>query len=121
MIKLTDFFLAVFTTCILVTTQVLLKIWLTKYSFKIFPLSDIKFSPLFSYEFIGAGLSFLLGGVIWLGLLKRIEFSVLYPLISISYIFGLLAAKYIFNESIPTLRWVGVLVIIAGVFLISRN
>lgn len=121
MLKLTDFFLVVFTTCILVTTQLLLKIWLTKYSFKIFPLSDIKFSSLFSYEFIGAGLSFLIGGVIWLGLLKRMEFSVLYPLVSLSYIFGLFAAQFIFHENIPPIRWIGVLVIILGVYLISRN
>lgn len=120
-IRLTDLLLTIFTTCLLVVTQVLLKIWLQKYSFQILPLKKINLSPLLSYELLGAGLSFIIGGIIWLGLLKRIDFSILYPLISISYIFGLLAAKYVFHESIPSIRWVGVFVIIIGVFLVSRN
>ena len=121
MIKLTDFILTVLTTFLLVVTQVLLKIWLGKYTIQVLPLKDLNVNNIFRLEFICAGLSFLIGGILWMGLLKRVEFSVLYPLISISYIFGLLAAKFIFHESIPGVRWFGVLIIIFGVYLISRN
>lgn len=34
--------------------------------------------------------------------------------------FGLLAAVFIFKESVPFLRWVGVLVIILGIFITTR-
>ena len=33
--------------------------------------------------------------------LKRFDFSMAYPLISISYIFGVLAARFVFHETIP--------------------
>ena len=121
MIKLTDFFLTILTTFLLVVTQVFLKIWLSKYTVQIFPLRELHISNVFRFEFIGAGLSFLIGGILWLGLLKRVEFNLLYPLISLSYIFGLLAARFIFHENIPSIRWLGVLVIMFGVYLISRH
>ena len=44
-----------------------------------------------------------------------------YPLISISYIFGVLAARFVFHETIPLTRWIGVLVIIVGVFLVVQK
>lgn len=121
MIKLTDFFLTILTTFLLVVTQVFLKIWLSKYTIKIFPLRELNISNIFKIEFIGAGLSFLIGGILWLSLLKRVEFNLLYPLISLSYIFGLFAAKFIFHEDVPSIRWFGVLVIMLGVYIISRN
>lgn len=42
-------------------------------------------------------------------------------MISLSYVFGILAAVFIFNEPVPVTRWIGVAFIIVGVVLIARN
>jgi undecaprenyl phosphate-alpha-L-ara4N flippase subunit ArnE len=41
-------------------------------------------------------------------------------MISISYLFGLLAAIFVFHESIPLTRWIGVLLIMGGVLLVTK-
>lgn len=119
--KIVDILLTIITTCLLVVTQVAAKLWLEKHTIQIFPLKQLNLAPFLSLEVLIAGASFLTGVVLWMGLLKRLEFSVLYPLVSISYIFGLIAAKVIFYEQIPPIRWFGVGLIILGVFFISRS
>ena len=58
--------------------------------------------------------------VLWLYIIKHFDFSMVYPMISISYIFGMLAAIFIFHETIPATRWIGVLLIMGGVILIAK-
>jgi undecaprenyl phosphate-alpha-L-ara4N flippase subunit ArnE len=43
-----------------------------------------------------------------------------YPMISLSYVFGMFAAMIFFHEEISTTRWVGVACIIIGCILIAR-
>lgn len=119
--RIIDIGLVLVTTFCLSVNQVLLKVWMEKNGSKILPLGFDKLSLLFKPELLFSVLAFIVAIVIWLFLLQRIEFSLLYPLISFSYIFGLLAAKFVFNEQIPITRWVGVIVILIGVFLITRE
>ena len=58
--------------------------------------------------------------LIWMYVLKKYEFSLAYPLLSISYIIGLLAAYFIFHETIPLTRWIGVIIVMIGVFFIAK-
>ena len=67
-----------------------------------------------------SGISMLIATLLWLYILKHFEFSVAYPLTSISYIFGMLAALFIFHEAIPYVRWIGVLLIMIGVFFVTK-
>jgi multidrug transporter EmrE-like cation transporter len=57
--------------------------------------------------------------ILWLKVIARLDFSLAYPLISLSYVFGLLGAAFLLHESIPLQRWIGVLVICVGVALIN--
>ena len=95
--------------------------WLGKYCDVLVPLRFNKIGLFLKIEIIYSVLAFLVAIIIWLGLLSRIDFGMLYPLISLSYVFGLIAAKFILNEQVPTIRWVGVGFIFLGVFLIARN
>jgi drug/metabolite transporter (DMT)-like permease len=70
--------------------------------------------------FIATGVCMAVATVLWLYILKHFELSKAYPMISISYIFGMLAAIYIFHEVVPVMRWLGVLFIIIGVCLITK-
>lgn len=43
-----------------------------------------------------------------------------YPLVSLSYVFGLLAAAWIFHEDVSFNKWVGVALIMIGCYIISK-
>jgi undecaprenyl phosphate-alpha-L-ara4N flippase subunit ArnE len=69
---------------------------------------------------LASGLSMVAASVIWFYILKHHDLSLAYPLISISYIFGTLAAVFLFHETVPPTRWVGVLFIMIGVAFLTR-
>ena len=106
--------------CLLITmAQLLLKVSLKQ--FGAFSRSWNYFKGVFSNPtFFFAGVSALSGMLLWMYLLKRYEFSVIYPLTGISFIFGLFAAQWILHESVPFMRWVGVAFIVIGVFFVAK-
>ena len=116
-----DFMLVVITTICLTANQVFLKIWLGKYATQILPIIFNKLGLLFRYDLMISVIAFVAAISIWLYLLQRVDFGLLYPMVSLSYVFGLLAAEFVFSETVPTTRWIGVLVILLGVFLITRE
>jgi len=73
-----------------------------------------------NWPFAACGASMLIATLLWLYILKHFEFSVAYPLTSISYIIGMLAAMFVFHEAIPFTRWIGVFLIMIGVFLVVK-
>ncbi len=77
-------------------------------------------SQLTNWWFLGCGISFSVATVLWLYILKHFPFSIAYPLSSISYIFGTIAAILVFHEHVSVGQWVGVLLIMAGSALMVR-
>jgi undecaprenyl phosphate-alpha-L-ara4N flippase subunit ArnE len=73
-----------------------------------------------NWWFLASGLSMMAASIIWFYILKRHDLSLAYPLISFSYIFGTLAAIFIFHETVPLMRWIGVLFIMIGVAFLAR-
>ena len=57
--------------------------------------------------------------MLWLYILKHYPLSQAYPLISLSYVMGMLAAVFVFHEAVPLVRWLGVGLIMAGVVMVS--
>jgi len=70
---------------------------------------------------IGGLLIYGLGTFFWLIFLSRVPLSYAYPFISLGIVLGLLSAWGVFHEHVPPLRWVGMLVVCAGVLLVSRT
>lgn len=64
---------------------------------------------------------YFLSSLFWMMVLSRVELSVAYPLLSLGYVFVLLASWVLFKEPVSAVRWSGVLVIMLGVTLISRS
>jgi len=54
-------------------------------------------------------------------LISKFDVSFIIPLSSISYVFVLLAGAWVFKEEISIYRLLGVMVIILGVYLISKK
>jgi undecaprenyl phosphate-alpha-L-ara4N flippase subunit ArnE len=70
---------------------------------------------------VGSGLSMIAATIIWFYILKNNDLSLAYPLISISYVFGTLAAIFIFHETVPFMRWIGILLIMIGVTFLAKS
>lgn len=119
--KIIDFLLILISTSLLVVNQILFKLWIHRYNVVVFPINLRLIRSIISFEILGASISLLVSGLLWISLLKKLPFSILYPMVSVSYVLGLLSAKYIFNEQIPLLRWIGVIIIIAGIIIVAKS
>jgi undecaprenyl phosphate-alpha-L-ara4N flippase subunit ArnE len=79
------------------------------------------FADLFTnWWLLASGICLIAATVLWGFILKHFEFSVAYPITAFAYIFGMLAAIFIFHETVPLTRWIGVGLIIAGVVFLAK-
>ena len=65
-------------------------------------------------------LLYIIAMVIYMFMLKSYSLSLVYPLTSISYIFTILLAMFFLGETVPVIRWMGVLFVMLGVGMIAR-
>lgn len=77
-------------------------------------------SVLLNWQFALCGILSAAGTVLWFYIIKRFPFSMAYPLASLSFVFGMIAAILVFHEEVSLVRWLGVLLIMAGCYLIAR-
>jgi multidrug transporter EmrE-like cation transporter len=64
---------------------------------------------------------YALSAALWLIILTRAELSWAYPLLSMGYVFVVVLSRFLFHESVTPTRLVGTLVVVFGVWLISRT
>lgn len=72
-----------------------------------------------SLPILGGLVIYAAATVVWFIVLSRTKLSLAYPLQSIAYILGMLAGLLVFKETVPPLSWLGVILILGGVTLIS--
>lgn len=66
----------------------------------------------------GVGL-YVMASVVWLVVLSKAELSYAYPMIGISYILTSTLAWVIFKENMTVFRFLGIVMILSGVYVIS--
>jgi drug/metabolite transporter (DMT)-like permease len=59
--------------------------------------------------------------LIWVVILSRVKLSFALPMMSTTYIFVVFLSWLVLKEEVPLIRLIGVFVICAGVFLVSRG
>jgi uncharacterized membrane protein len=64
---------------------------------------------------------YVVSTVYYLFVLSKVHLSWLYGLGGLSYVFAVLMAYFFLGESVPALRWVGVLIIFIGVILVGLS
>ncbi|MFM7718036.1 MAG: EamA family transporter [Actinomycetota bacterium] len=64
---------------------------------------------------------FGISALVWLGVLSRTSLSFAYPFASLTYVVIVLVDAFVLDESVPALRWAGVLLIVAGIVAVSRT
>lgn len=75
---------------------------------------------LLNWPFAACGLCFGAASVLWMYMIKHFPLSVAYPMVSLSYVFGMVAAIVFFHEAVPATRWIGVALIMVGCALVAR-
>lgn len=112
--------LALLQSAVLALGQVFLKLGLAK----MLPFGwniDFWKSALLNWQFALSGISFGAASLLWMYIIKHYPLSMAYPLVSLSYVFGLVAAYFIFREPVGVRQWAGVALIIIGCVMISNK
>ncbi|MCF0166641.1 MAG: EamA family transporter [Bacteroidales bacterium] len=113
------FLLAILQSTLLVAGQVLLKFALGR--MLPFAMTAAFWRSVFAnWQFAACGLCYGAGTILWFHIIKNYPFSTAYPLVSLSYVLGMVAAIVFFHEPVSIAKWIGVLLILAGCYLISR-
>ncbi len=111
--------LAVIQSLLLTGGQVLLKFALLR----MLPFSwSLSFwrSVFVNWQFALCGICYGFGSLLWFYIIKHYPFSMAYPLVSMSYAFGMVAAIIFFHESVDWTKWLGVILILGGCYLIAK-
>ncbi len=64
---------------------------------------------------------FGLATLFWMDLLSRMELSLLYPFMSLSYVLAFFAGWWFLGEHPQPIRLVGIVVIVLGIALVARS
>ncbi len=107
-------FLTVFAT---VSSQVLFKIGVKNIALAEKPLLSIDalLNPM-----VLAGLILSIVSILsWLAALNRLSLSVAYPFMSLTFPLVLVASSIFLGESVAPLRWLGIFIIMIGLFVVS--
>jgi undecaprenyl phosphate-alpha-L-ara4N flippase subunit ArnE len=111
--------LAIFQSLLLTGGQVFLKLALMRMA--PFGWNRAFWSSVFvNWQFAVCGLLFLTASLLWMYIVKVFPFSQAYPMVSLSYVFGMFAAIVFFHEEVSAVKWLGVGLIILGCMLISK-
>lgn len=74
-------------------------------------------NPLVALGFV----TYALSALFWLLILTRVELSFAYPMMGLSFVLLTFVSVFFLGEQVSLIRWAGVLVIVLGVYLISRS
>jgi drug/metabolite transporter (DMT)-like permease len=64
---------------------------------------------------------YVIGAVFWLLVLSRLDLSLAYPMLALTYILIPLASQFVLGEQVPSLRWLGVGIVFVGVAVVSQT
>ena len=111
--------IALLQSLLLALGQVLLKFGLN--NMKPFSWSEAFWKSVFiNWQFALCGICFAAASLLWMYIVKHFPLSMAYPMVSLSYVFGMIGAIVFFHESVDIYKWVGVFMIMTGCILIAR-
>ncbi len=69
---------------------------------------------------VGFGL-YGVSAMLWLDVLSKLDFSLAFPMVGLTYVFTLLIGRFFFGETVGWERTLGVAFIIFGIFFLIRS
>ena len=82
---------------------------------------DTAMSILKNKYVIGGLLLYAISAFLWLGALSTLDVSFMYPMLSLAYVITAILAFVSLGENITVVRWAGIVLVVAGCFLIARS
>ena len=70
---------------------------------------------------LGGLACYVVSVVVWVVGLSKIPVSIAYPMLSVGYVVNAIAAYYLLGEAVTPMRFVGIGIIIVGVFVVARS
>jgi len=64
---------------------------------------------------------YAISAVFWLIVLSRIPLSVAYPIVAVGYVVVVLYSRFVFNEQVKWIAWVGLAFIVVGVAITAQG
>ena len=64
---------------------------------------------------------YFLSAMTWSYLLTKLDISFVQPILALTYVVTPILGIWLLREHVPSMRWVGILVIILGVFIVART
>lgn len=64
---------------------------------------------------------YFLSAVTWAYLLTKLDISYVQPILALTYVATPILAILLLGEQVPPLRWVGIAIIILGVYIVART
>jgi multidrug transporter EmrE-like cation transporter len=62
-----------------------------------------------------------MGAVAWIAVLARLDLSLAYPFLALNFVLVALVSRFALGETLPPLRWAGIVVICLGILLVARS
>jgi drug/metabolite transporter (DMT)-like permease len=62
-----------------------------------------------------------ISAILWLDVLSKLDFSLAFPMVALTYVFTLLIGRFFFGETVGWERILGVVFILIGVFFLVRS
>lgn len=113
-------FLVILFTLIAASAQLLMKSGTNQLPHGV-PLRELIVGIVTNVPLIGGLALYGIGSVVMITALKHGELSVLYPLISLSYVWVTIVSVILFHESMNPMKIGGIVVIMAGVAVLGRG
>ncbi|MCC6167820.1 MAG: multidrug resistance protein [Caldilineaceae bacterium] len=61
------------------------------------------------------------GALAWIAVLARLDLSMAYPFLALNFVLVTLVSRLVLGETVPAMRWMGILVIVSGILLVARS
>jgi drug/metabolite transporter (DMT)-like permease len=80
-----------------------------------------EFIRIFSNKYVIFGvITYIIGTFLWLYVLSKMELSISYPMLSLSYVFIALVSWLLLHEPMTLNKIIGIVIISLGVFILNR-
>ena len=77
---------------------------------------------IFQTPWVIAGFAFYgISAILWLDVLSKLDFSLAFPMVGLTYVFTLLIGRFFFGEIFGWERVLGVALILTGIFFLIRS
>ncbi len=116
--------LILFSICFNVLGQLLIKKGIVGFGRVELHLSNMIRTALqvFTVPMVSLGIiAYFVSAFFWIIALSKLELSYAYPLLSIGYVLVLFLSYFLFRESLNLHRLIGTVLIVAGIYFISRS